>query len=143
MSYCAQKPWILAGSIKENITFGAKGSPVDEKRYQRALEVCALGPDLEALPAGDATEIGERGINISGGQQARVSLARAVYSDGDVFLLDDILSAVDAHVGDHLTQECLVKARLYTDTVLCILRYAPYIPYMHRTRGEACTQGRN
>ena len=119
VSYCAQKPWILAGSIRDNITFGTlqgeAKSPepqtpnvnpalqpkpllckeaVDEERYRRAIECCALGPDLSALPAGDATEIGERGINLSGGQQARVSLARAVYSDGDIFLLDDILSAV-------------------------------------------------
>ena len=69
-------------------------------RYRHVLEVCCLGPDLAMMDAGDATEIGEKGINLSGGQKARVGLARAVYSDADVLLLDDVLAAVDAHVGE-------------------------------------------
>ena len=72
---------------------------MDGARYRQTLHACALKPDLKVLPGGDMTEIGEKGINISGGQRARVALARAVYADADVYLLDDILSAVDAHVG--------------------------------------------
>ena len=83
------------------------GSPHDAVRYQRVLEACALEDDLAALPSGDATEIGERGVTLSGGQKARVSLARALYADADVYLLDDVLSAVDAHVGRHLVDQAL------------------------------------
>jgi ATP-binding cassette, subfamily C (CFTR/MRP), member 1 len=83
------------------------GAPHDAARYQRVLEACALEADLAALPSGDATEIGERGVTLSGGQKARVSLARALYADADVYLLDDVLSAVDAHVGRHLVDQAL------------------------------------
>ena len=75
---------------------------MDKNRYQKVLDSCALGPDLDILSAGDETEIGEKGINLSGGQKQRVSLARAAYSDADIFLLDDPLSAVDSHVGKHI-----------------------------------------
>ena len=105
VSYCAQEPWIRNASLRENILFG---SPFDPDRYERILEACALEPDIAALPAGDQTEIGERGINLSGGQKARVSLARACYADTDVLLLDDVLSAVDAHVARTITDRCLV-----------------------------------
>ena len=83
------------------------GAPHDAARYQRVLEACALEADLAALPSGDATEVGERGVTLSGGQKARVSLARALYADADVYLLDDVLSAVDAHVGRHLVDQAL------------------------------------
>ena len=76
-------------------------------RYQRVLAACALKADLDMLPAGDQSEIGEKGINLSGGQRARVALARACYADADVYLLDDPLSAVDAHVGRHLFDSCM------------------------------------
>merc|ERR1711949_91066 len=73
-----------------------------QKKYEGTIEACALKTDLEILPAKDETEIGEKGINLSGGQKQRVSLARAVYSDADIYLLDDPLSAVDSHVGKHI-----------------------------------------
>lgn len=76
-------------------------------RYNQVIEVCALAPDLEILPGGDQTEIGEKGINLSGGQKARVSLARAVYQEADVYLLDDPLSAVDVHVSKILFENCI------------------------------------
>ena len=91
--YCAQQPWIMNSTLKENIVFG---SPFDAERYARVLRVCALLPDLEILPKGDETEIGEKGINLSGGQKHRVSLARAAYQGAQVVLLDDPLSAVRA-----------------------------------------------
>uniref|UniRef100_A0AAR2JWE9 ABC-type glutathione-S-conjugate transporter n=1 Tax=Pygocentrus nattereri TaxID=42514 RepID=A0AAR2JWE9_PYGNA len=99
VAYVPQQAWIQNATLQDNILFGR------EKRkswYQRVLEACALLPDLEILPAGDATEIGEKGLNLSGGQKQRVSLARAVYRKADVYLLDDPLSAVDAHVGQHI-----------------------------------------
>ena len=80
---------------------------MDEDKYKRVLDACCLLPDLAMLPAGDKTEIGERGINLSGGQKARISLARAVYNNADVYLLDDPLSAVDQHVGKRLFTECI------------------------------------
>ncbi|XP_044152162.1 ATP-binding cassette sub-family C member 3 [Bufo gargarizans] len=99
VAYVPQQAWIQNSTLKENILFGRSEN---EKNYKKVLEACALLPDLEMLPGGDQTEIGEKGINLSGGQKQRVSLARAVYSNSDVFLLDDPLSAVDAHVAKHI-----------------------------------------
>uniref|UniRef100_A0A915PJI9 Uncharacterized protein n=1 Tax=Setaria digitata TaxID=48799 RepID=A0A915PJI9_9BILA len=99
VAYAPQQPWIQNLSLMDNILFGTL---LDPKRYETVLDACALKPDLATLPAGDQTEIGEKGINLSGGQKHRVSLARAVYSDSDIVLLDDPLSAVDAHVGRHI-----------------------------------------
>uniref|UniRef100_A0A8C5JW94 MRP2 protein n=1 Tax=Junco hyemalis TaxID=40217 RepID=A0A8C5JW94_JUNHY len=104
LAYVPQQAWIQNATLKDNIIFG---SEVDEARYQQVLKACALLPDLELLPAGDQTEIGEKGINLSGGQKQRVSLARAVYSDADIYVLDDPLSAVDAHVGKYLFEHVL------------------------------------
>lgn len=98
-AYVPQQSWIQNGTIKDNILFG---SEYNEKKYQQVLKACALLPDLEMLPGGDMAEIGEKGINLSGGQKQRVSLARAAYQDADIYILDDPLSAVDAHVGKHI-----------------------------------------
>ncbi|XP_027240278.1 canalicular multispecific organic anion transporter 1 [Cricetulus griseus] len=98
-AYVPQQSWIQNGTIKDNIIFG---SEFNENKYQQVLEACALLPDLEILPGGDMAEIGEKGINLSGGQKQRVSLARATYQDSDIYILDDPLSAVDAHVGKHI-----------------------------------------
>lgn len=78
------------------------GKPLNKALYNRVIDACMLGPDLQMLPAGDQTEIGEKGINLSGGQKQRVALARAVYNESDIYFLDDPLSAVDAHVGKHI-----------------------------------------
>ncbi|KAJ1471078.1 P-loop containing nucleoside triphosphate hydrolase protein, partial [Baffinella frigidus] len=104
MAYASQEPWIMNASLRENILFG---TPFDEHRYKKVLSACALEPDLKMLPAGDATEIGEKGINLSGGQKARVSLARACYQDADIYLLDDPLSAVDVHVARTIMEHCI------------------------------------
>uniref|UniRef100_A0A8D0HCQ5 Canalicular multispecific organic anion transporter 1 n=1 Tax=Sphenodon punctatus TaxID=8508 RepID=A0A8D0HCQ5_SPHPU len=104
VAYVPQQAWIQNATLKDNILFG---SVLEETRYHQVLEACALLPDLQLLPGGDLTEIGEKGINLSGGQKQRVSLARAVYSDADIYLLDDPLSAVDAHVGRHLFEKVL------------------------------------
>ncbi|NXT54657.1 MRP3 protein, partial [Pluvianellus socialis] len=99
VAYVPQQAWIQNATLKDNILFGQASS---EQKYQNVLEACALKTDLEVLPGGDQTEIGEKGINLSGGQRQRVSLARAVYSNSDIYLLDDPLSAVDSHVAKHI-----------------------------------------
>uniref|UniRef100_A0A8C1VAR3 ABC-type glutathione-S-conjugate transporter n=1 Tax=Cyprinus carpio TaxID=7962 RepID=A0A8C1VAR3_CYPCA len=102
VAYVPQQAWIQNATLKDNILFGCE---MKDSWYQKVLEACALLPDLEILPARDATEIGEKGLNLSGGQKQRVSLARAVYRKADIYLLDDPLSAVDAHVGQHIFEK--------------------------------------
>ncbi|KAG7348975.1 multidrug ABC transporter permease/ATPase [Nitzschia inconspicua] len=104
-SYCTQSPWVVNDTLRGNILFGRE---YNEERYNKILYCCALLDDIAVLPAGDMTEIGERGINLSGGQKARVGLARAMYSaDTRMLLLDDPLSAVDSHVGEHLFSQAI------------------------------------
>lgn len=104
IAYVPQQSWIMNATLRDNILFG---NEYDQERYQHILFACGLEPDLAILPAGDMTEIGERGINLSGGQKQRVSLARAAYDNADIYLLDDPLSAVDAHVDRHLWDHLL------------------------------------
>ncbi|XP_052133282.1 multidrug resistance-associated protein 1-like [Frankliniella occidentalis] len=104
VAYVPQQAWILNATLRDNILFGRA---YDARRYARVVEACALGADLAMLPAGDQTEIGEKGVNLSGGQKQRVSLARAVYNDADIYLLDDPLSAVDSHVGKHIFDQVI------------------------------------
>lgn len=108
LSYFSQSPFILNASVRDNILFGHVNEPFNEELYQRSLEVCALRHDLQLLPHGDATEIGEKGITLSGGQKARIALARVVYHQADIALIDDALSAVDAHVAEHLFEKAMV-----------------------------------
>eukprot|EP00741_Cyanophora_paradoxa_P004114 tig00000769_g3996.t1 len=104
VAYVPQQAWIMNATLRENVLFGL---PYEEGRYRAALAACALERDLTQLPAGDLTEIGEKGITLSGGQRQRVSLARAVYAEADVYVLDDVLSAVDAHVARHILERCI------------------------------------
>lgn len=104
VAYVSQVPWIINGTVRENILFG---HTYDPGFYNDVLKACALTVDLSILPKGDKTEVGEKGISLSGGQKARLSLARAVYARADVYLLDDPLSAVDEHVGRHLIDHVL------------------------------------
>ena len=97
-----QEPFLLNDTLRNNILFG---KVFDSEKYRHVLQICQLESDLDILPAGDMTEIGERGINLSGGQKQRVSIARAVYSDSDIYLVDDCLSALDAHVGKSILKE--------------------------------------
>ncbi|XP_042477786.1 ABC transporter C family member 3-like [Macadamia integrifolia] len=105
LAYVAQSPWIQSGKIVDNILFGKE---MNKERYEMILEACSLKKDLELCPFGDQTIIGERGINLSGGQKQRIQIARALYHDADIYLLDDPFSAVDAHTGTHLFKECLL-----------------------------------
>lgn len=116
-AYVPQSAWLRNASIKENILFNL---PYVEERYQRTLEVCALVNDLKILEDGDESEIGERGVNLSGGQKARVSLARAIYSRASNLFLDDVLSAVDAHTAHHLYFECLKGDLMRGRTVILV-----------------------
>ncbi len=100
--YVSQEPWIFSATIKENILFG---KAYVKDKFDDIISACSLTEDLEMLPNGQDTFIGEKGVNLSGGQRARISLARALYSDADIYLLDDPLSAVDAHVAKHLYNE--------------------------------------
>ncbi|OAX34300.1 multidrug resistance-associated ABC transporter [Rhizopogon vinicolor AM-OR11-026] len=118
-AYVPQAAWLRNASIKDNILFGL---PFDEERYQTTLEICALITDLKILEDGDASEIGERGVNLSGGQKARVSLARAVYSRASILLLDDVLSAVDAHTAHHLYYKC-IKGELMTGRTVILVSH--------------------
>ncbi|XP_032234169.1 ATP-binding cassette sub-family C member 4 [Nematostella vectensis] len=132
--YVPQTAWVFSGTVRENILFS---KPYDEERYQRTLEACDLAKDIVSLPQGDATILGERGASLSGGQKARVNLARAVYADGDIYLLDDPLSAVDAKVGKHIFENCITgvlenKIRILVTHQLQHLKNADYIMIMDR-----------
>lgn len=107
-------PWIQNSTVRENILFG---KPYDREAYKRVIYACALGDDLKQFPLGDHTEIGERGANLSGGQRARINLARSCYSDAEILLFDDVLSAVDAKVGKHITTN-LFKGLLRHKTII-------------------------
>uniref|UniRef100_A0A8C0VFR1 ABC-type glutathione-S-conjugate transporter n=1 Tax=Cyanistes caeruleus TaxID=156563 RepID=A0A8C0VFR1_CYACU len=111
-AYVPQQAWVLNASVEDNILFGKE---MDETWFSRVTEACALHPDLETFPAGQKSEIGEKGINLSGGQKQRVNLARAVYQKASIYLLDDPLSAVDAHVGQHIFEHVLGPSGLLKD----------------------------
>ena len=104
-AYCPQTPWLFTGTISQNILFGES---LDELRYQQTVDACALELDFDLLPNGDSSMIGERGVSLSGGQQSRINLARAVYRQADIYLLDDPLSSVDAKVGRHIYEHCIL-----------------------------------
>uniref|UniRef100_A0AAX7V9V4 Multidrug resistance-associated protein 1 n=1 Tax=Astatotilapia calliptera TaxID=8154 RepID=A0AAX7V9V4_ASTCA len=126
VAYVPQQAWIQNSSLKDNIIFGQERR---QSWYQHVVEACALQPDLDILPAGDDTEIGEKGVNLSGGQKQRVSLARAVYCDRTVYLLDDPLSAVDAHVGKHIFDQVIGPQGLLKDKTRVLVTHGlSYLP---------------
>lgn len=120
VAYSAQSSWVMAGTIRENILFG---SPYDEARYKAVLRQCALEKDLELFDAGDQTELGEKGLNASGGQKARIALARAVYSPARIVLLDDVLSALDVHTSRHIVEHCFKGTLLRDRTVVLVTHH--------------------
>eukprot|EP00198_Chlamydomonas_reinhardtii_P014120 XP_001703457.1 ABC transporter, multidrug resistance associated protein [Chlamydomonas reinhardtii] len=124
VAYTAQDPWIQNTTLRKNVLMG---TDFDQDAYLATLQSCALVSDLEQLPAGDQSEIGEKGINLSGGQKHRVALARATYAAADIYLLDDPLSAVDAHVGRHLFEECICGL-LEDRTRLLVTHQLQYLP---------------
>ncbi|KAJ4818555.1 ABC subfamily C transporter [Rhynchospora pubera] len=123
-AYVSQSPWIQSGTIQENILFGTN---MDRDLYEKVLETCRLKKDLEILPHGDQTVIGERGINLSGGQKQRVQIARALYQDTDIFLFDDPFSALDAHTGSQVFEECILWL-LASKTVIYVTHQVEFLP---------------
>ena len=134
IAYVCQTPWVFSGTVRENIIFGKEFNHDD---FQRAIEVCSLKEDLISLPCGDLTYVGEHGVTLSGGQRARVNLARAVYFDADIYLLDDPLSAVDVKVSNEIFQKCICgtlsdRIRLLISHQPCFLRKTDPVLFMDK-----------
>ncbi|WVZ23660.1 hypothetical protein V8G54_002204 [Vigna mungo] len=123
IAYVSQTSWIQSGTVRENILFG---KPMEKTRYETAIRVCALDKDINDFSHGDLTEIGQRGINLSGGQKQRIQLARAVYNDADIYLLDDPFSAVDAHTAAILFKDCVMTA-LREKTVILVTHQVEFL----------------
>ncbi|KAL0341922.1 UNVERIFIED_CONTAM: ABC transporter C family member 8 [Sesamum calycinum] len=123
VAYVSQASWIQSGTVRDNILFG---KPMEKNKYQEAIRVCALDKDIESFDYGDLTEIGQRGLNMSGGQKQRIQLARAVYSDADIYLLDDPFSAVDAHTAATLFNDCVMTA-LAKKTVILVTHQVEFL----------------
>ena len=143
IAYVSGESFLLNDRFRENITFGR---PFDEERYRKAIQLCELKQDLKVLPGGEFTEIGEQGLNLSGGQKQRISLARAFYSDSDIFLIDDSLSALDYHVGSLIFENLILKELkqknkliLMTTHLLQYLKKADRIIFMKN--GRIAAQG--
>jgi len=115
-------------NIRQNILFG---QPFDHKRYEEVVEVCALKRDFALFPFGDETLVGDRGVTLSGGQKARINLARAVYRQADIYLLDDPLSAVDTHVGKHIFEKC-IQRYLSDKCVILVTHQLQYLRYARK-----------
>jgi ABC-type multidrug transport system fused ATPase/permease subunit len=129
---CSQTPWIQNTTLRQNIIFGKE---FDSSFYERVIDACALRPDIGMLPSGDLTEIGEKGVTISGGQKQRLNIARAIYFNADIVLMDDPLSAVDAHVGQHILDHAICgllrdKCRVLVTHQLHVLHRADRIVWM-------------
>ena len=134
VSYVSQIPWIRNATIKDNILFY---QPYDEERYNEVIELSQLRPDLEIFDAGDLTEIGEKGVNLSGGQKARISIARALYADKDIYMFDDPISALDANVGMKVMKNCIIKhlsgkTRILVTHALQYVSFSDRIIYMNK-----------
>uniref|UniRef100_A0A1A9WTQ7 Multidrug resistance-associated protein lethal(2)03659 n=1 Tax=Glossina brevipalpis TaxID=37001 RepID=A0A1A9WTQ7_9MUSC len=141
ISYCSQEAWVFEGTIRDNVVFV---EDFNERRYKRVLRACDLERDLELMPRGDLTVVGERGVSLSGGQKARINLARAIYRKADIYLLDDPLSAVDSHVGRHIFQSCIKnflagKIRILVTHQLQYLNYVEHLILM--AAGSIIAQG--
>ncbi|KAK9689767.1 hypothetical protein RND81_09G079500 [Saponaria officinalis] len=128
IAYVSQSAWIQSGTILDNICYG---KPMDKDRYENAIKACALDNDIKNFSHGDRTEIGQRGINLSGGQKQRIQLARAVYSDSDIYLLDDPFSAVDAHTAATLFNDCVLGA-LGNKTVILVTHQVEFLPQVDK-----------
>ncbi|KAL3283201.1 hypothetical protein HHI36_006350 [Cryptolaemus montrouzieri] len=123
ISYASQEPWLFVSNVRNNILFG---QPFNKDKYNEVIKVCALERDFDLFPYGDKTNVGERGVSLSGGQRARINLARAVYRDADIYLFDDPLSAVDPHVAKHLFQKCILK-HLHNKTRILVTHQTQFL----------------
>ncbi|XP_022907991.2 ATP-binding cassette sub-family C member 4-like [Onthophagus taurus] len=139
ISYASQEPWLFVSTVRKNIVFIQN---YNKFRYNKIVKVCALERDFELFPNGDKTMVGERGVSLSGGQRARINLARAIYKDADIYLLDDPLSAVDTHVANHLFDECINgylkgKTRILVTHQLQFLKKVDHIIVLNNGKVEA------
>ncbi|KYB26696.1 putative multidrug resistance-associated protein lethal(2)03659-like Protein [Tribolium castaneum] len=143
VSYASQEAWIFAGNVQQNILFGQN---LDTERYQKVIQVCALERDLDLLPNGDLSLVGDRGMMLSGGQKARINLARAVYKNADIYLLDDPLSAVDASVGKRIFHDC-IKTFLKGKCVVLVTHQVQHLSQVDRNfileDGKIIAQGKS
>lgn len=142
VSYSSQEPWLFGASVRGNILFGLE---YDRHKYRKTVKVCALEPDFDQFPQRDQTMVGERGVSLSGGQRARINLARAVYKEADIYLMDDPLSAVDTHVGKHLFEKCILKhlhgkTRILVTHQLQYLKKADHIIVLNDVSNTMCKQ---
>ncbi|KAK8274313.1 hypothetical protein V6Z12_D10G066300 [Gossypium hirsutum] len=128
IAYVSQVSWIQSGTIRDNILYG---KPMDADKYDKAINACALDKDINTFDHGDLTEIGQRGINMSGGQKQRIQLARAIYNDADIYLLDDPFSAVDAHTASVLFNDCVMTA-LAKKTVVLVTHQVEFLSEVDR-----------
>ena len=128
ISYVSQIPWIRNATIKDNILFY---QPYDEERYNKVIDLSQLRQDLDIFEAGDLTEIGEKGVNLSGGQKARISIARALYAEKDIYIFDDPISALDANVGMKVMKNCIIK-HLSNKTRILVTHALQYVPFANR-----------
>ena len=136
ISYASQDPWLFVATVRENILFG---QPYNKTRYQEVTKVCSLIRDFKQFPEGDMTIVGERGTALSGGQRARINLARAIYRQADLYLLDDPLSAVDSRVSRQLFKKCILdylkgKTRILVTHQLQFLKEVDTIVMLDRVR---------
>lgn len=134
VAFVSQTPWVFSGTLRDNILFNNTYEP---QRYSKVIEVCALERDIDLFPDGDLTMLGERGVVLSGGQRARIGLARAVYANADLYLLDDPLSAVDAEVAHHIFEQCICemladRVRILATHQVHYLKYAEHILLMQK-----------
>lgn len=138
VSYASQEAWLFPSTVRENILFGL---PFEPEKYKMVCKACALEKDFKQFPYGDQTLVGERGVSLSGGQRARINLARSVYREADIYLLDDPLSAVDANVGRQLFEGCIngylrQRTRILVTHQIHFLKAADYIVVMNEGRIE-------
>ncbi|XP_072031474.1 ATP-binding cassette sub-family C member 9-like [Amphiura filiformis] len=130
VAYGAQKAWLMNATLRDNVLFGI---PYNQGRYRKVIDACSLKPDINILPGGDMTEIGEKGINLSGGQKQRVSVARTMYSNKHIVLLDDPLAALDVHVGGHLFREGIMgRLRKENRTVVLVTHQLQYLRHAEK-----------
>eukprot|EP01108_Squamamoeba_japonica_P006514 TRINITY_DN531_c0_g1_i2.p2 TRINITY_DN531_c0_g1~~TRINITY_DN531_c0_g1_i2.p2 ORF type:complete len:272 (+),score=62.41 TRINITY_DN531_c0_g1_i2:1081-1896(+) len=125
IAYCSQQAWIFNATVQENILFHL---PFNKKRYEETVRLCSLVRDLEELSDGDATEIGEKGVNLSGGQKQRINLARAVYANKQIIIMDDPLSALDAHVAREIFEN-LIMGSLSDKTILLVTNQLNFLTF--------------
>ncbi|OCF43886.1 hypothetical protein I317_02329 [Kwoniella heveanensis CBS 569] len=128
VSYVPQQAWVQSGTIRDNITFCSSQGEIDRTRVDAAIEACALQSDLELWDEGELTKVGEKGITLSGGQRQRLCLARAAYDESDIVLLDDPLSAVDASVGHHLLEKCILSGPFANRTRILVTHHLDVLP---------------